>query len=216
MITFKLNGKKINMPSSWHDLTSGHYIGMLERKTSDISETISILTGIDISLLKEGSFTGLDMVLQCLSFLNETPVFSASVKKVGKYELPLNNKGEFNIQFESLAQFEDMKAVMKKMPQDNALEITKAYIDYVAIYLQKIRDGKYNYDEAMKMKSEVLTMPAHEVLPAGSFFLTKLLSLMTGTKNSSPTTSQNPKKKKPVSVSSKKRSARSQRSSKRR
>ncbi len=196
MIQFKLNNEPIQMPSSWLDLTYGHYLGILENK-GGILELISLFTGIDIDTLKKAEIEGLESIIETLSFLKETPEFPASTPRIGKYELPLNSKGEYNIQFESLGQFEDMRAVMSKVPNNNALEYTKALGRYVSIYLQKIRDCKYDPDKALFMfDSEVFDMPAHEVIAAGSFFLLRLLSLLNGTQKASLNILRNQKKNK--------------------
>lgn len=214
MIAFKLNNKKVNIPSTWFDLTFEQYIKIMENK-GGVSDILSIFTGIEPDVIRNADIIGLDLVIASLSFLHEVPKFDTYTPQVGKYKLPCNSKGQFNIQYESLAQFEDMRSVMVKVPPNNVIALTKSYADYLSIYLQKVRDGKYDYDKAREMvTAEIYKMPAHEVIIAGSFFLIKLLNSLTGTPNSSPTTSQSQKKSKPVSVASKKRLVRSPRSRK--
>lgn len=197
MIPFKLNGKQLQFPSSWEDLTFVQYVKILEGEKN----YIALFTGLDPETVNKAKIEGLEMIIQCLSFMKKAPDFSKPCDHVGPYQLPLNSKGEFDIQFESLAQFEDMKAVMIKVPENNMTEVIKSYAHYVAIYIQKLRDGEYNNDSALKMVDEVYQMPAHEVIKAGSFFLVKLLNLLIGTTNSSQPTNQNPKKSKPGSRS---------------
>lgn len=207
MIEFKLNGKKLNFPSNWHDLTFAQYLGIMQNKSGTLGY-ISIFTGIDIDTLKKAKIEGLDMIIQSLSFLRDTPKFEGNTEQIGKYKLPLNSKGVFDVQLESLGQFEDMRAVMMSIPDKDLLAHTKAYVNYVAIYLQKIRDGEYNPDEAVKMMPEVMSMPAHEIIITGSFFFLKLLNLLTGTHPNSQNTPQKSKKSKPGSKNSVKSSGR--------
>lgn len=216
MIQFKLNDKPLILPSCWEDTTFQQYIEIMKGKASGLSEAISLFTGIDIESIRKAKFTVLDIVIQTLSFLNKTPDFKGKADKIGSYMLPLNSKGEYNIQFESLAQFEDMRKVIARIDGKNVVSITMSYAEFVSIYLQKIRDTEYNYDKSKAMIPEIMGMPAHEVIKAGSFFLIKLSNLLTGTTTICQTTSPVPRKKKLVSATSKKRSGRSRQSSKRR
>lgn len=203
MIKFKLNSKMVNLPSSWDDLTLNQYLHVMSFK-DDYIQIIGLFTGIDSEVLRNGQILGLDQVLNALSFLSKAPEFEGSCLQVGKYELPINHKGQFNIQFESLGQFEDMRQVMKGIK--DVVTLTEAYPKFVAIYLQKIRDKEYSHGSAMEMVEEVKAMPAKEVITLGSFFYVRLTSLLSGIKNSSPNTSQSLKKSKPGLKTSKKRS----------
>lgn len=213
MITFKLNGKTCKIPSSWLDLTFDQYIKVMESK-GGTAEMIALFTGIDVEVIKKASFTGLDMVIESLSFLKTPYKFDKATPNVGKYKLPLNSKGEFNIQFESLAQFEDMRAVMIKTPDNDMVALVKSYAQFVSIYVQKLRDGEYDPDKAIAMISEVYKMPAHEVITTGSFFFVKLLTLLTGTATTSQKATTKKRKSKPVTRSSKKSLAITRRSRK--
>lgn len=213
MIPFKLNGKNLKIASSWLDLTFNQYIKVLESK-GGTADMIALFTRIDVEVIKKANFTGLDMVIEALSFLKTPYTFDKATPNVGKYQLPLNSKGEFNIQFETLAQFEDMRAAMIKTPDNDIVEFVKSYAKFVAIYVQKIRDNEYNYDKSLAMIPEIYTMPAHEVITTGSFFFVKLLTLLTGTAKTSPKATTNPKKRKQVTRSSKKSSAITRRSRK--
>jgi len=205
MIQFKLNGKKLNIPSSWEDLSFNQYLQIMQ-PNNDYLKVVSIVSGLDYEYLKKAEIIGLEAIIQALTFLNKPPVIPTSVPKIGKYKLPLDVKGQFNIQFKRLDQFEDMRKVMAK---DSTLQgITESYPVYVAIYLQAIRDGEYSYSKAIAMVDEIKEMPALEVISAGSFFLIKQLSLLTGTPLKSLNTALKPKNSKLGSTSSKKSSGR--------
>lgn len=213
MITFKLNGKTCKIPSSWLDLTFDQYIKVMESK-GGTAEMIALFTRLDVEVVKKSTFTGLDMVIESLSFLKTPYQFDKATPNVGKYKLPLNSKGEFNIQFESLAQFEDMRAAMIKTPDNDMVQLVKSYAKFVAIYVQKIRDGEYSHDKAIAMIPEIYQMPAHEVITTGSFFFVKLLTLLTGTAPTSPKATTSPKKLRPATRNSSKSSAITRRSRK--
>lgn len=215
MIKFKLNNKDISIPSCWDDVTFGQYLKVMNL-TDDTIELVSVFTGIEYETLNKSIIIGLDKVITALKFLNTTPAFPGSVNKCGKYDIPNNSKGGFNIQHETLGQFEDMRQIMKKIPQGDLLEHTKAYGRYVAIYLQKIRDGEYSNLKAVQMEDEINDMPAYQVIALGGFFFLRLWSLSTGIQSSSQNTPPIQKKSKPVTKGSKKASAHSRPSRKRR
>lgn len=219
MIHFKINGKKVPMPSKWEDLTFNQYLQILNG-SDDLLKLVSILSGVDYEIVKQCTVIGLESVIQAISFLNTPADIPGYTPKVGPYSLPGTKDGKFDIQFESLAQFEDMRQIMKAVPRNESrfdiIALTKAYAQFVSIYLQKIRDGKYDPEKAKSMIAEVEEMPALEVICAGSFFFLKLMSLSSGTQKASHPTNQTPKKSKQASKGSPKRSARTGRSRKRR
>lgn len=209
MITFKVNGKEASIPSSWEDVTFSQYCEIL-KAPRQITELIAMFTDIPCETLKKSTIIGLDDVLIALSFLNKTPIVPEEVTEIGPYSLISRQ----NIQFESLALFEDMKASALKADPNNIADFTRSYGTYVAMYLQNLRDGEYSKAKADAMKDEVDNLPALKVIALGGFFFIKLSILLSGTKASSPHTSQSRKKSKPVMKSSRKRSASTGRSRK--
>lgn len=202
---FKLNGRYIPVANSWDDLSFNGYYRVMKLKADDYKEVISILTGFDAETLAAAEITGLETILSAASFLNTPPVFEGYTPTIGKYTLPSNNAGQFNIQFESLGQFEDMRVIMKACTDIHTL--VEAYPKFVSIYLQKIRDGGYDPEKAKAMVEEIKALPAKEVIILGGFFYLKLTSLLPGTRTNSQPPSQSPKKSKPDSTDSLKPSA---------
>lgn len=204
-MNFTLNKKKIEVTDSWDKMTFAQHLRVI--RMQDIYDKISIITGIDKEMLKKAKIKGLNKILYAAKFLDDTPTFHvAKPTKIGAYKLPLNRQGIFDIQFESLEQFEDMYQVMSKLkpfPQegeacpdiiDRIYAHTEAYATYCALYLQKIRDGEYDGDKAMQMVPEVMNYPAGDVIGAGGFFFVSLQSLSTGTNPTSLNTAHRPKR----------------------
>jgi len=211
MIKFKINDRTINYPSQWEDLTFGQYLQYFNLKGDSI-QLVSILSGLDYEYLKGAVIVGLESLLEASKFTLTTPKFETYYPQVGKYKLPANRKGQFDIRFESMGQFEDMRAqMMKKM---DIQEHTAAYGRYVAIYLQKIRDGQYDPAKVEEVQEEVQTFPACEVIAVGQFFFLKLYSLSTGTAKTSLNTPPTPTKSKQDLTNSKRNSASMRRSMK--
>lgn len=220
---FILNGKTIEVTDSWDKMTFAQHLQVFKMK--DIYDKISIITGIDRETLKKSRIKGLNKILYAARFLDETPQFPEKPTKIGPYKLPLNSKGIFDIQFESLEQFEDMRQVFSKLkpfPQEGeqCIDIldrihahTEAYATYCAIYLQKIRDNEYDGDKALKIVPEVMGYPSSEVVTAGGFFFVRLQSLSTGIQSNSRSIA--PARRKSIGKRSKRSSAAMQRLTKR-
>lgn len=180
-----LNGKPITVTDSWDKMNFGQYLRVMKLK-NDTIELISILTGLEYDYIKKANISGFDKLLFMAGFINTPPVFDFEhVTQIGPYKLSLNSQGIFDVQFESLAQFEDMRQVMTKL-EEGVHAHTEAYAKYCAIYIQKLRDGEYDGDKAMAMVPEIMTYPASHVITAGSFFFVKLMSLLSGTAPTSP------------------------------
>lgn len=209
MINFTLNSKKVSIPSSWEDVTFRQYCEILKNK-KNTSELIAMFSGIDYEIIKKATIIGLDQVLIALSFLNKVPVIPDDVPKIGPYSLVSRQK----LQFESLDLFEDMRGVAVKADPANIVDFTERYGTYVAMYLQKVRDGEYSREKADAMKEEVDSLPALQVISLGSFFFVKLAILLSGTVPNSRPTTQSQKKLKPGTTSYRKRSASTGRSRK--
>lgn len=214
MISFKINGESKQIPTCWEDLTFNQYLDIFNLK-DDSLQLVSIVAGLDYEYLKKAVIINVDKLYEAISFINTAPQFPGSVDICGPYKIPNNSKGAFDIRFESLAQFEDMRQIMRKVPNDIKAH-TAAYADYVAIYLQKIRDGEYDNFKAEMMVEEIKTYPAYQVITLGSFFFLMLRNFFSGSTKGSQNTTQAPKKSKLALINSQKRSGRSHRSLKRR
>lgn len=202
-----LNGKSIKITSSWDEMLFKQYLRILKLKDDNV-ELISILSGVDYETVKKAKITGLDNLMYLTRFLQTPPQFPDKPSYIGPYKLPLNSKGVFDIQFESLAQFEDMRQVMGKV-EAGVYAHTEAYATYCAIYLQKLRDGEYDGDKAMQIVTEVMSYPASDVIVAGGFFFVKLQSLLNGTRSNSQSSA--PLQRKPIGKRSRKNLVRMQR-----
>lgn len=203
MITFKLNNQSLNIPTTWNEVTYAQYLKVFDLK-DDVIQLVAIFTGQDYDYLKSATILGLDRLLDALSFINKPPSFPGYVDQCGPYKLPANSKGQFNIQYESLGQFEDARREMMKVK--NIVDQTKAYGKYVAIYLQKIRDKEYDYQKAVEMEEEISSYPAYQVIVLGAFFFLKLTTSLNGTVKTSRPTLPTRKKSKRVLKPSKRSS----------
>lgn len=212
MIEFSIGKDKYKLPSSWYEVTYKQYL-QYSQGNKDLLKILCVFSGADYEIIKKAKIVGLNKILAHLQFALKDPVFGDTTPQIGPYKLPIDKNKRFDIQFEYLSQFEDMRKLM--IETANAKDQLDAYLNsfpkYCAIYLQKIRDGEYDALKAMDMVEEVMNYPAHEVMSNGAFFLIELTSLLTGTEKTSQPVSPTRTKTKPGSVGSKKNSARMRR-----
>ncbi len=191
MIKFKINDRTINYPSQWEDLTFAQYVDLVKyEKENDTIRIVSIFSGLEYDYLKNNTIIGLESLLEAGRFRLKESTFEGYYPQVGKYKFPLNKvemdkdsplykQKIYDIRFDSLGQFEDMRASMKKL-DGTIIKLVEAYQRFVSIYLQKVRDGVYDPTKVPELEEEVKLMPACEVMAMGKFFFQRLVSLLIG------------------------------------
>jgi hypothetical protein len=169
LITYKINGVKHHFPTQWADLTYSQYVALLRSTT--LTDQIHIFTGIPKEVLENAELRNLEQISLTLSFLSFSPKFEKT-KMVGHYFVPED------VTIQSTKQLEDLKGLLRQMPKDlntieNAELIADLYLTAVAIYCQKLRDGKYNPHNVESVKEELKGFSCAEVCGTGAFFLFK-------------------------------------------
>lgn len=179
MITFKIQGAKYQLPTAWGDVTYQQYVALLTLPDSLLHQ-INLFTKIGLNILFTAELRNLEKISMALSFLNLTPNVEGTPGMIGKYLLPKD------CTIESLGQFEDLRALSKRIPPDvdtpaNKLLVADLYLEACAIYAQKVRDGKYDSTKVGELKDELNQESCIEVLKAGAFFLSKPLNTQMNT-----------------------------------
>jgi hypothetical protein len=176
MITFKILDKKVPIPTSWRDVTYSQYVYMIVPRT--FVEYIHLFSGIPLETLNSAQIKNVDKLSLALSFLSLSPDLTRT-ETVGPFILPGMP------QFESLGQFEDLRNLVKKYPRKERKDFDytdletecELYLTACAIYFQKVQDGSYNSSKVEKVKDELRSASAVEVLSNGAFFFAKGLNL---------------------------------------
>lgn len=176
MITFKIAGKRCDIPTVWRDVTYSQYVYMIIPRS--FSEYIHIFSGIPLETLHRAKINNVDKLSLALAFLSIRPNMDRT-ETVGKYALPGQP------QFESLGQFEDLRNLVKRYPHKERKDFDytdfeiecELYLEACAIYFQKIRDGVYDSSKIGQVKDELRNASAVEVLSNGAFFFAKGLNL---------------------------------------
>jgi hypothetical protein len=179
MIVFKINGKRYDLPTSYDDVTYAQYIALLTLPNTLIHQ-IHLFTGIPIETLQSAELKNLEKIALALSFINLSPKAEEGPRDIGKYFVPKD------VTIESLGQFEDLRALIHRRPTDlstieNNLLWCDLCLEACSIYVQKLKDGKYDSQKVAGVKEELKNYPAMPIIQTGSFFFGKLLSTLTGT-----------------------------------
>lgn len=195
MITFKINGKSVDIPHRWEDVTMRQYIALLNTP-STLRDHIAFFTGIPIQTLMLVEIHNLETIAEALSFLRVPPEYEPGpTKNLGEYVLPED------IKIKSLGQFEALRALFQRMPKDiNTseawLQIADLYAEACAIYLSKT-DELFDESKVPQLKEVVYSFSCVEVMRTGAFFLFKPVNSFTAMKNPSRSIAQHLKKSRP-------------------
>lgn len=176
VIIFKVGNSKCNIPTRWPDVTYEQYVYHIIPRT--FTETVSCFTGIPVETLIKSKLKNIDKMSIALAFMTLSPNMERT-PTVGNYIMPGAPE------FESLAQFEDLRETIKKLPQKKREEYDytdteqecDCYLQACAIYCQKVRDGVYNSEKVQDVKEELKSKSCVEVISNGAFFLSVALNI---------------------------------------
>lgn len=176
MITFKILRKKYPIPTCWMDVTYDQYVYHTLPRT--FTGTLHCFTGIDLDTLNNAEIKNIDKLSIALAFMSLSP-------KMEKTSTVAGYMTKFGPQFESLRQFEDLRALIKDYPKIPRNEFTyedfekesHVYLSACAIYLQKLIDGKYESSRVPQTREYLRKQSCVEVISNGAFFFAKALNL---------------------------------------
>lgn len=183
MITFKISGAKHQIPTAWGDVTFDQCVKLLKTPNNRIDQ-IALFTQIPRDTLATAELKGVEKIAIALSFLDTNMKFEPGpTRMVGPYVLPRD------VTLESLGQFEDLRELMRKLPQknpddytaDDHAEVYELYLSACAIYLQKILNGEYDPQQVENVKIRLRIFSCIEVIQTGAFFFYKPLNISQGT-----------------------------------
>lgn len=159
------------IPTAYDQLSFSRFLE-LSPAIGNPSKILSILTGVEEEIINRSVIENLSEVLQILSFLNYDMIHVLPQKIIveGKeYPIPKD------LEFKTIAQYEDLKAIMNKFGSDN-LENAKLYPSLIATYCVD-----YSVLGAWKMAEDLapklFDLPCTEVMAIGNFTLVKLIAL---------------------------------------
>jgi hypothetical protein len=174
MIKAKVNGKAVEIPTSWEEVKFGKFLRLIDAK-DDYYKILSVLLELPEEEIKTAEFIGLDDVIRSIQFLKVPAQLDPFPKKLGDFEIPKD------VTFHSVEQFETLRGeLMKAANSTEIVEQTKALAMYAAIYCQPMRGDAFDQEKARWLAERFMDYSCVEVMSAGSFFQVKCLSLISG------------------------------------
>lgn len=156
-----------DIPMSWMEV---NYIRFLKLADcgDDLAKRLALFTGVGEDILKKAKIENLDVVIQTLAFLDTNLEYQIP-ETIAGFPVPKN------LEFKSIAQFEDLKSEAAKFSPapENALKNLTFYPLMVATYCAE----PYSWEAAEELASKIALAPCPEVLAIGNFILVKLIEL---------------------------------------
>lgn len=169
MLSVTINSKKHNIPTGWHEVTWSQYLKLI--KPLKLTEIISIFTGIPVKKLSNSRITGLESIIIALNFIGEGMNIPENTTKLGKFILPKD------ITLQTIDQYFMLQAEIEKMSvHEDIVERTKYLANFASIYCHALNE-EFDYEKSIELAKEFDSYSCIEVLAAGSFFLSKLISI---------------------------------------
>lgn len=184
MIPYKINDETVQVPSNWDDLSFNQWEQINKLTVNDFIKLASIVLNIDYEQLSKAKIENAEELVDYLQFIYAPIETESRPLKLGEYDIPED------ITFESLAQFEDMRKTLNEALTkiDSEKDIFKIvpviaeyYPQWCAIYLQKVRDGSYDYKKALDMIPTIKELPCTDVIAVGTFFFYRQANLLVNT-----------------------------------
>lgn len=166
-----------SIPQGWNEVSFKQLIDIAKAK-NDV-ERFSALTGLSPELLQIDELVDFYVWIDHNTSWRNEP-FPANdtnpnltwIYKEDYYTLPKD------LNFASIGQYEDMKhTVGELIDGKEPIELMEKYPLVVAIYLQKLIDGEYDYNKAVELSEELLEYPCEDISNTANFFLSKFLRL---------------------------------------
>lgn len=173
MITAKVDGRQVQIETSWEEMPFGKFLDLIEVK-DDYQAVLAIMLGEPVEKIKKAKIEGLEQIIERLRFLQEPARIDEQPTKIKDLVFPQD------ITLKTVEQFEVLRNHIQKVGTSGSVrEQTEALAFYAAIYCQAINEP-FDEEKAKYLSEQFKTYPCLEVMSAGSFFMAKVLSLQSG------------------------------------
>lgn len=176
MVTIKVNGKSIDIPSSWDDVTVQQYREM-DRCSHELNSArlLSILAGIDYDILINFDCSQFDeKVLMHLDFMHEIPDWENLPKPTHLTIGGVQYKVPESIQSTTWFQRTMMKTLAVE-GVEKSMRMTELIAPALTYMMQPVLDGKVNDKRFEEVQMIMDKLPIKQAYPLASFFLSTYL-----------------------------------------
>lgn len=173
MIKARINGKRIDLPSGWHEMDTDTYQRIKSIEEPTLISLFSAVVGFDYQAVAESSDSDLELAMyQVTSYIVNTAGEEYFRKADPPQFFQIGGKKvavERNLEAMTI---EQNLVVRQKLASLKFLEQAIAFV--IAVYLQPKVDGKFDVNRAKELEQEVLRMPIEDTFPIGFFLLKRL------------------------------------------
>lgn len=172
MTTILIDNNKYKFPECWDDVKYSEYVALLTLPDT-LTDQIALFTQLPKQKILAIQID-VEKIWAVLSFLRTPPVFKPKPSPtVGPYRV----KDSF---IKIIGQFGDLQTLLRQAPspvvtiEDNQ-KVADLYLEACAIYISKIKYGRYEQSKVSGVKEELKNYSSVEVLQTGGFFLFSVL-----------------------------------------
>ena len=173
MIKARINGKRIDLPSGWHEVDTETFQRIKSIEEPTIISLFSAVVGFDHQKVAQSDDLELELAMyQVTAFIVATENEEYFRKAEPPQSFMIGGKRvtiERNIEAMTI---EQNLVVRQKMTNIKFLEQAISFV--IAVYLQPKVDGKFDLNRAKELEGEVLRMPIEDTFPLGFFLLNRL------------------------------------------
>ena len=178
MVTITINKVVFNIAENISELCTFQYCEMNKHRDNlNIVRLLSILTGIDYTVLNNSDCSQFEPILQLLNF-------DSKDKPLHEIECPESiviDKKEIEVIKEIGQETFGQKVFAQQIVNDMIAERCdkiEALVKVAAIYLQPKIDGSFDDKKARQLETKLMELPIIDVYPVGNFFLSKYVNYL--------------------------------------
>lgn len=173
MISIKINKVVFNIAENISELCTFQYCELNKHRDNlNTVRLLSILTGIDYTVLNNSDCSKFEPILSVLKFDDkEKPLQNIEcpdVVEIDKKEIKVVKE----IGQETFGQKVFAQEIVNSMIAER-LDKVEALVKVVAIYLQPQIDGSFDDKKAKELENKLMELPITGVYPIGNFFLSR-------------------------------------------
>ena len=178
MISITINKVVFNIAENISELCTFQYCELNKHRDNlNTVRLLSILTGIDYTVLNNSDCSQFEPILGVLKFDDkEKPLQNIDcpdVVEIDKKEIKVVKE----IGQETFGQKVFAQEVVNSMIAER-LDKVEALVKVAAIYLQPQLDGMFNDVKARELEKKLMELPINQVYPIGNFFLSKYVKYL--------------------------------------
>ena len=180
MIYLKLNGKASAIPTDFNDLTFRQYLDIRAIPNTKLIDIAAYFTGFSVeALMASTEVENFYIIIDGLSWVLGEPALEANYRPATIRCADVTYNIPNTIDRCTVAQFEDVRAIMLLSQQDNKLGVD-IYPKIIAVFIAPVIFGKYDSDTYEKTVPIIEGLTVPEVIGLGNFFVMKFSDLSNG------------------------------------